>query len=60
MRWSGSIDGIEAEQRLGVGMARPGEDRVPKAPTSATLPRYITITRSDMKRTTLRSCEMKM
>jgi hypothetical protein len=59
VRSEGSIDGIEASSAANRG-GRVFSKIACRLPISATLPRYITITRSLMKRTTLRSWEMNM
>src|SRR6478752_8521232 len=59
VRSAGSILGIEARSAEEYGCLVLSKIAL-LAPISATLPRYITMTRSARKRTTLRSCEMKM
>src|SRR6185503_18518849 len=57
VRLSGSSDGI-AESNARVYGWRASRHSASTGPVSTTSPRYITSTRSEMKRTTLRSCEM--
>ena len=57
VRLSGSSDGI-AESSARHPYTRASCHSASTGPVSTTSPRYITSTRSEMKRTTLRSCEM--